>query len=534
VTDGEDPSSISRRRLLLALGFGGATALGLSKIDRTPRPAVTHVSSRPTSASSGSSSSSSADGPVEAPALADGAPAEPAADHVFDIVISGGRVVDPESGYDRIADVGLDGGTITAISEQALTGRTSISAKDRVVAPGFIDMISYDPNDYGIWFKIADGVTTNLGMHGMLLTASAFFSKYEGKSPCHYGGAYDNYYMRSYGGQNIDAGRAATPAQIDALVADIEEQVHQGWIGASFSPEYSPGIADDEIARQMQVAATYGLPCFFHGRYSTDVPPDNNAKALQEILDLGRQTGAGVHVMHITSTGGTFEMPAALATLQRARDDEHLDVTACLYPYDFWATYIQSARFAPGWQDRFHIDYSDLVIPGTGERLTKARFDSLRGSGQNTLVAAFAIPDGDIVTGLQSPFTMVGSDAILEPGNNNHPRAAGCFSRTLGVYARDQQTLSLRDALAKMTILPAKRLEAKAPALRKKGRLQRGADADITIFDPATVADRATIDNPAQESAGIDYVLVSGQIVKSPDGMHKDVLPGQAIKSQLS
>jgi N-acyl-D-aspartate/D-glutamate deacylase len=129
---------------------------------------------------------------------------------------------------------------------------------------------------------------------------------------------------------------------------------------------------------------------------------------------------------------------------------------------------------------------------------------------------------------------MVGSDAILEPGNNNHPRAAGCFTRTLGFYARDQQTLSLRDALAKMTILPAKRLEGKVPALRKKGRLQQGADADITIFDPTTVADRSTVDNPAQEAAGVDYVLVMGQIVKAPDGLHKDMLPGQAIKSVLS
>src|SRR4029077_16101571 len=131
---------------------------------------------------------------------------------------------------------------------------------------------------------------------------------------------YDNYYMRSYGGQNIGGGSAATPAQIDALPADMETQLHQGWIGASFSPEYSPGITDDEIARQMQVAAKYGLPSFFHGRYSTDVPPDNNSKTIAEILDLARQTGGAVHVMHITSTGGTFQMPDTLAALQQARD----------------------------------------------------------------------------------------------------------------------------------------------------------------------------------------------------------------------
>jgi N-acyl-D-aspartate/D-glutamate deacylase len=338
--------------------------------------------------------------------------------------------------------------------------------------------------------------------------------------------------MRGDSRFGIGSGEAATPRQLDQLAADIEEQVHQGWIGASFSPEYSPGISDDEIKRQSAVAAKYGLPCFFHGRYSTDIPPDDNAKTLQEIIDVARTTGAPVHVMHITSTGGTFQMPQALDTIQQARTSG-LDVSACLYPYNFWATYIQSARFNDGWQQRFHITYSDLVIPGTGERLTAERFDELRSASKNTLVAAYAIPEPDVVTGLQSPMTMIGSDAILTPGDNNHPRGAGCFSRALGHYVREQKTLSLVDALAKMTILPAKRLEAKAPALQKKGRLQRGADADITIFDPNTVADRATVQDPSQTAAGIEYVLVLGTMVLSPDGADKTKLPGQPIKSVL-
>jgi hypothetical protein len=394
-------------------------------------------------------------------------------------------------------------------------------------------MISYEPNPYGIWFKVADGVTTNLGMHGMLVTAENFFGQFAGKSPCHYGGAYDNYFMRGVGLLGLASGAAASSRQIDQLADDMEQQLHQGWIGASFSPEYSPGITDDEIARQAAIAAKYGLPCFYHGRYSTDVPPDDNTKTLDEILAIARQTGCASHVMHITSTGGTFQMSQAIGILAEARDGEHVDITACLYPYTFWATYIQSARFAPGWQDRFHIDYGDLVVPGTGERLTKASFDHYRAADTNTLVAAYGIPEQDIVIALQSSFTMIGSDAILEKGNNNHPRGAGCFTRTLGHYVREQQTLSLIDALAKMTIKPAQRLEGAAPALRKKGRLQRGADADITIFDPAMVADRATVDQPAQEAVGVDWVLVLGQPVKSPDGLHKDVLPGQPITSSL-
>jgi dihydroorotase len=199
-----------------------------------------------------------------------------------------------------------------------------------------------------------------------------------------------------------------------------------------------------------------------------------------------------------------------------------------MYPYDFWATYLGSTRFAPGWEERFHITYDDLVVPGSGQHLDAASFERER--ADNTLVAALAIPEGDVVAGLRSPFVMIGSDAVLEEGDNNHPRGAGCFSRVLGRYVRDQQVLDLRSALAKMTVIPAQRLVGGAPAFARKGRLQVGADADVTVFDPATVADRATIEDPSQESVGIPWVLVGGKVVKSPDGVQRDVRPGRALR----
>ncbi|MGQ0616058.1 MAG: amidohydrolase family protein [Acidimicrobiia bacterium] len=515
--------------MLVALGFGAANAVVLRAVSRTPRG--TGPTAAPFAGTAGPTASAAGTGPEEAGALAD-APPEPAEDHVFDVVVTDGRVVDPETGFDRVANIGVDGPSITAITARSLRGRRTIDASGKVVSPGFIDMVSYAPNDYGIWFKVADGVTTNLGMHGMLVQAQTFFAGVaEQGSPCHYGGAYDSQFQRGEGGENIDSGRAASAQQLDRLVAGIDEQLHQGWLGACFSPEYTPGMTSEEIVRQATVAGTYGVPCFFHGRYSTDVPPDDNARTLAEVLDVARQAAVGVHVMHITSTGGTFQMPQALSTLQAAVE-EGIDATCCMYPYTFWATYLASARFSEGWQERFHIDYDDLVIPGTGERLDAASFARYR--AQNKLAAAFAIPDADVVTGLRSEQTMIASDAILEPGDNNHPRSTGCFTRALGHYVRDQQVLSLPAALAKMTIMPARRLSAKAPAMARKGRLQRGADADVTIFDPATVGDRSTVENPAQQAAGVEWVLVLGQVVKSPDGLHKDVRPGQPIKSVLA
>jgi N-acyl-D-aspartate/D-glutamate deacylase len=453
-------------------------------------------------------------------------PTEPG--HTFELVIRGGRVIDPESGYDHVADVGIDGGTVLEISESTLTGAATIDAAGLVVSPGWIDILSYEPNSYGIWYKIADGVTTNLGLHGLQARASDFFATWGSEAnrpPTNYGGAFSDYWARSVAlGMSIDA--AATAAQIDQLVAMCDEDLNNGYIAVDFEPEYSPGVAFDEIKALAEVAKQHDVPCTFHGRYSDDVAPGTNAETLAEILRVAEESGARVHVEHIISTGGTFTMQQSLATLEQARA-AGIEVTACTYPYDFWATYLASARFNEGWQERFHIDYDDLVIVGTGERLTASTFAKYQ--SDNPLTAAYAIPESDVREALQADWVMLGSDSILEPGNNNHPRSTGCFSRAIGRYTRDLGVLDLVSAIAKATILPARLTERGAPAMRKKGRLQIGADADLTIFDPATLADRSTVKQPGVESEGVRYVLVAGQVVRDLTGNHQEVRPGVAI-----
>ncbi len=465
------------------------------------------------------------------PPTLQGADPPPPTDHVFDRVITGGRVIDPDTGYDQVANVGIDGARITSITTEPLTGKATIDATNLVVSPGFIDLLSYEPNDYGAWFKIGDGVTTNLGMHGLNNTAKGFFEMYGSTSmrpPVHYGGAFDDSYMRTFLKVKTTA---ASQAQIDKMAAQVEQSFVDGYIGLSFEPEYTPWVTDDEINAMAAAAKKHDMPVTFHVRYSSpDDQGKDNATALDEVLQVARATGASVHVDHITSTGGTHTMPQSIATLEAARADG-VDVTACMYAYDFWATTAGSPRFSDGWQQRYRITYGDLAIPGKGERLTESTFNKAR--RDNTLVAAYAIPEEDVVTGLQTDWIMIGSDAILEPANNNHPRSTGCFTRVLGRYVRDQQVLSLPDALAKMTIMPAKRFGAKVPALQRKGRLQMGADADITIFDPATVADASTVDDPAQMATGVSFVLVSGQVVKEGDTLNKDLRLGDPIKAQV-
>lgn len=426
----------------------------------------------------------------------------------YDVVIRNGRVMDPETRLDAAGlNVGIRGKTIIAITNQPLAGRLEIDAAGRVVAPGFIDILSYNPNSYGVWYKLADGVTTNLAMHGAPGTdgdMKAWYRIYERqRPPVHFGGAF------LYGAARIKLGvgnyRAATPTQLARLVTLFERALEDGALGISLSLEYEPGISDAELQAMMGVARRYQVPVFFHVRYSTVEPPGTNFDALREVLSLARRTGVTVHIEHITSTGGTFSMPESLRLLQAARD-EGLDVTACAYPYPYWGSPLNSARFSKGWQRRFHIDYGDLQLAGSAERLTPSSFRQYRRKGK--LAVAYA---------------------ILEPGNNNHPRAAGTFTRTLGVYVRERRVLTLMEALEKITLLPARRLQAQAPALRRKGRLQLGADADVVVFDPEKVSDRATVEHPNRFAVGIDYVLVAGKVVKDPEGFHKEIRLGEAI-----
>lgn len=457
-----------------------------------------------------------------------GAPESPdVATHTFDLVVRGGRVIDPDSGYDAVADVGIDGGTVTAIGT-GLRGTTALDASGLVVAPGFIDILSYEPNEYGIWFKVADGVTTNLGLHGLRSRAADFFSVWGSdakRPPTNYGGAFSHPWTREQLGLGVDD--APTAAQIDQMVAICDEDLRAGYLAVDFEPEYVPGTTFEEIKVLSEVAKDHDVPATFHARYSDDVSPGTNAEALAEVLRAARETGARVHVEHIISTGGTYTMERSLATLEEARADG-VEVTACTYPYDYWATYLASARFNDGWQERFHISYEDLAIVGTGERLTEATF--ARYQPKNPLTAAFAIPESDVRTALRADWVMLGSDAILEPGDRNHPRSTGCFARTMGRYVRDKGVLTLPAALAKATILPAKLLERGAPAMRKKGRVQLGADADLTIFDPETIIDRSSIEAPGVESEGVRYVVIGGEVVRDPQGNRRDTRPGIAIQ----
>jgi hypothetical protein len=242
--------------------------------------------------------------------------------------------------------------------------------------------------------------------------------------------------------------------------------------------------------------------------------------SLQEMLADAVVTGAPLHVLHVTSQG-LREMPALLRMIAGARL-HGLDVTTEAYPYTAGMTDISSAMFNEGWQERQGIGYSDLQWAATGERLTAESF--VRYRKQGGLALLHKIPEEVARLAMADPLVIIASDGGLENGKG-HPRSAGTYARVLSRYVREQHALTLTDALRRMSLMPAQRL-----GIQSKGRLQVGADADITVFGPERVIDRATYDNPAQYSEGIPFVLVGGMFVVRDGKLVEGVTPGRGVR----
>lgn len=523
------PAAVARRRFLLGLGFGTANLALLRRISRRPEGPPT-VPAAPRAASPAASTTTGPPGTTttSVPPVLDDSLEVSTDDHVYDTVIAGGRVIDPDSGFDAVADVGIDGDTITRISLEGLSGASAIDATGLVVAPGFIDILSYPPNGYGEWFKIADGVTTNLNLHGIDNPMTAFLDKAAGNDPpVNYGGAADQAEHRKIMEVGISRVRGD---DLDELVRRAEADVLAGALGIHEQPEYTVDVSFEEMRRHGEVAARYSVPLCLHVRYSENLTPGTQEEALDEAIRVATQTGCRLHIEHINSTGGTGRMVEAIAQLDAARSSG-ISITACTYPYTFWATNAATARYN-NFREKYGISWEDLQIAGTNERLTEETFQAAR--REHKLTAAFAMSDEDIDTALLTPWVMVGSDAILERPHNNHPRSTGCFSRVLGHYVRERGLLSLPDALAKMTILPARMLGDISSGMARRGRIQSGAVADITVFDAATIIDRSTIADPALEAEGVHHVLVGGRAVRTNGVNDRSVRPGVPILRDLT
>lgn len=452
----------------------------------------------------------------------------------YDLVILNGRVIDPESRSDAVSNLGISSGTIKVITKNKIAGRSVIDARGLVVSPGFIDLHQHGQDDENYRCKAMDGVTTALELEVGTGDVDAWYAQREKNALINYGVSAGHLAARMAAMHEpvtfLPTGKAArepaTEAEIEEMKRRIEQGLKRGAVAVGFGIQYTRNATTREIREMFRVAAHYNASCHVHMRYAGVREPNTSFEALQEVIIDSSLTGAPLHVVHIQSTGGPAT-PRLLAEIVDAKS-RGIDVTTECYPYNAGMTEIKSAIFDEGWQEVFNIDYKDLQWAATGERLTKESFERYRKTGG--MVAVFSMTEEVVSTAIASSLTMIASDGILENGKG-HPRTAGTFSRVLGNYVREQRKLSLMDALTKMTLMPAQRLERRVPSMIKKGRIKVGADADLTIFDPQTIIDRATFEEPAKYSEGIKFVLVNGvQIVK--DGqLQSGVSPGRPIRA---
>ena len=453
----------------------------------------------------------------------------------YDIVISGGRVIDPESGLDSIKNLAISDGKIVEISDKTLTAEETIEATGQVVAPGFIDLHCHpqDTDIFGVQAK--DGVTTTLELEVGTNDIAGFYKKWEGHSPINFGASIGHIpvRMKVMNDPGVflpsgDAGRkAASVQEIAEMELLLRKGLQDGALAVGFGLDYTRGASRHEVLKMFNIAAEYGASCHVHLRGKGHLEPLNAIEALEEVIAASAITGAPLHVVHINSTG-MKAVPILLDMIAGARK-RGLDISTECYPYTAGMTKIESALFDDGWQEHYGIDYEQLMRPDTGEYLTQKTFAEYRESGG--WIITFSTPEESMNAAVTHPLTMIATDSIIEDGKG-HPRTAGSYTKILGEFVRNKKNLSLVNALSKMSLMPAQRLEKRAPAFSKKGRLQVGCDADIAVFNPNTVIDNSTYTDPTAAPTGMNYVLVNGTPVVSKGELEEASFPGKGVLAQ--
>lgn len=491
----------------------------------------------------------------------------------YDLVITGGRVVDPETGLDAVRNVGLKGDRIAAISEAPLQGATVLQAGNMIVTPGFIDLHSHSQQLPAARVQAFDGVTTALELESGLLPIGQFYDVVarEGR-PINYGAAAAWSYARVAVKESLEPeatlaffqrafarsnwqNTLATEAEVERIIALVEQGLKEGGIGIGVNAGYAPGYGRKEYYAVAQLAARHDVPTYTHFRYLNVIEPQSSFEALGELISLAATTGAHMHVCHLNSTGGRDVV--ACAELIRGAQARGLKVTTEAYPYGAGSSAIGAEVFRGGnWLERWGVTSpSNMTL--NGSPLTQAQIDELQRSAPGTpVVMHFLRPDDDprdsalMDASVLFPGGAIASDATpwtdasgafiegdvwpLPADAFAHPRGAGCYCRFIGRWVRDRNALPLMEAIRKTSLIPAQILEHSVAQMRTKGRLQVGADADIVVFDLATIRDRATFNEPTRLSEGMRHVLVNGTAVIRDGALIRDAKPGRPIRRPIS
>ncbi len=494
-------------------------------------------------------------------------PAEPAP---HDLVLRNGRVIDPETGLDRVCDVAVKDGRIAAVGD-GLRAAAEIDASGLVVAPGFIDLHGHGQSLPADRMQAFDGVTTSLELEaGALPVAAWYASQAEAGRTLNYGCAANWIaariavmnrvapepslrFMARHEEDRRWADAVASDAEVAGILGWLRQGLDEGAIGIGLLNAYAPGSGVKEMTEVCALAAEYAVPTYTHIAYMANVDPRSSIEAYNRLIGYAGSTGAHMHICHFNSTS-LLDVERAAGLVRKAQS-LGLKVTVEAYPYGTGSTVLSAAFFRdPSFAARSGRDWSALEMVDTGRRFS-THDEVVRAQAQDPgalvlwhfldvevnqrhrdmLDASVLFPGGAIASDAM-PWTRPdgsiyeGDAWPLPDGTSSHPRSAGTFTRFLRQWVRERQAVSLREGLAKCTLIPARILEASTPAFSTKGRLQVGCDADIVVFDWETLTDRAEFTAMNRPAEGVRHLLVNGTAVIADGALQRAARPGRPLR----
>lgn len=497
----------------------------------------------------------------------------------FDIVLANGRVIDPETYLDGVRYVGVSGDRIAAISTEPLQGDQIVDATGMIVAPGFIDLHAHGQNIASNRIQAFDGLTTALELEAGLLPVGAYYDNCarEGR-PINYGASVGWGAARivTKNPEKAVDGKAVPDLsfffnafdvsewveepvhgeELQAILDLVEEGLKEGGIGIGCPWGYAPGAGLKELRALWALAKRYERPTYTHIQNLSVLDPNSGVRNMIELMGLAAATGAHTHICHWNSTS-LRDIPAIREIVQNAQR-AGLPVTTEAYVYGAGNSGIGAAEFNPDdVEARMNVAWSDFTLVKTmKDFVSKNEFVSARRESPGDSVIIHFLREDDnpddaalLDLSVLYPGTSICTDGLayvqadgsfytgaewpLPQGLNNHPRAAGNYCRFLRKWVRERGVISWMDAIRQASLNGALILEKAVPEMKRKGRLQVGADADIIVFDPASVSDQADFRNPAALSKGMQHVLVNGGFLIRDAVLDVDAMPGRAVRAPL-
>jgi hypothetical protein len=493
----------------------------------------------------------------------------------YDIVILNGRVMDPETNFDGVRNVGVKDGKIVIITEDAIKGEETIDASGHVVAPGFIEGHQHATDQFSRKVNLRDGLTTQMDFEAGAGDIAQWYADAEGKTQSNYGmvvlatlarvSVLDGPEIAALGNDMgglfaYTVGAAAAKAQKEGrkpgwsstlpnkeemtqIMAYIDEGLRQGALGVGIPVGYmTTGMTQYELYKYQELAAKYGRVSNGHVRFAGVRPPTEGQLGIQEMLANAMVLDAPFMASHLNSN---MDWEYTIPMINDAREKRGAKVWGEVYPYAAGSTIASTDILTESSMAQMGITYSN-VSNLDGTRWDKAMYEDVRKNDPGRAIVIYNNPPEDIAKWMAQPGVVIVSDgmAIVDEkleyyswdspyeGKSVHPRSAGTRAKVLRMV-REDKNMSLMEAISKMSYLHAKYFDELGgiPQFRTKGRVQVGADADIVVFNPDTVTDNSTYEPGmgALPSTGIPYVLVNGVVVVKDSKVQK-VFPGKPIR----